>query len=159
MKVLRGALLTSLVLGALAVAATPGAAVKPQTINLLEVSSSFVGIGGLDTTFSSPPKVGQGFVSGSDLYTWNGRKRGAHAGTVWVVCTFTKITSNGAWEVCTGAALLPKGQITVSGSILQGAQFDVPIVGGTGIYTGARGYVRVRDLGGGRSADTIVITG
>ncbi len=142
--------MTSLVLGALVVAATPGAAVKPQTISLLEVSNSLVGIGGLDVTFSSPPKVGQGFVSGSDLYQWNGRKRGAHVGTVQVVCTFTKITANwSAGRSAPAPPCCPEGQITVSGSILQGPQFDVPVVGGTGIYAGARGYVRVKDLGGG----------
>lgn len=155
--ILRGVVLTSLVAGALVVATTPGAAVKPQTINLLEVQTSFVPMGGLDETFSSPPRVGQGFVSESDLYKWNGRKRGAHSGSVQVVCTFTKITDSGAWEICTGAALLPGGQITVAGSIRQGPVFEVPVVGGSGAYAGARGYVRVKDLGGGKSADTIVI--
>jgi hypothetical protein len=144
----------------LAVAAAPVAAVKPQTINLLMVDKSIVDIGVVDP--NSPPKVGKQFVIESDFYKWNGSKRGAHVGTVQTVCTFTKITGNGYWQVCTGAALLPGGQITVAGSILQGAVFDIPVVGGTGTYTGARGYVRIKSIGNGntgKSAATFVITG
>jgi hypothetical protein len=152
----------ALVLAVLAVAATPLAAVKPQRINLLEVQRSFVGTGGLDTTSNTPPKIGQGFVLESDYYRWDGRKRGAHFGTLQIVCTFTKIGSSGWWEVCAGAVLLPKGQITLAGSVLQGAVLSVPVVGGTGIYTGAKGYARSKSIGGeasGKFADTIVITG
>jgi hypothetical protein len=144
----------------LAVAAAPGAAVKPQTINLLMVDKSIVDIGVVDP--NSPPKVGKQFVIESDFYKWNGSKRGAHVGTVQTVCTFTKITGNGYWQICTGAALLLGGQFTVAGSILQGAVFDIPVVGGTGVYTGARGYVRIKSIGNGntgKSAATIVITG
>jgi hypothetical protein len=85
-----------------------------------------------------------------------------NSGTLQVICTFTKITGNGAWEVCAGAALLPGGQITISGSIPQGAVFEVPVVGGTGAYAGARGYARAKDIRGenpSKSAATIVITG
>ncbi len=159
MKGFKGLVLASLVLGVLAVAATPGAAVKPQTINLLMVDRSIVDI---NVDPNSPPKVGKQFVIESDFYKWNGSKRGAHVGTVQTVCTFTKITGNGYWQICTGAALLPGGQFTVAGSILQGPVFDIPVVGGAGVYTGARGYVRIKSIGNGdtgKSAATIVITG
>ena len=159
MKGLKGLALASLVLGVLAVAAAPGAAVKPQKINLLMVDTSIVDI---NVDPNSPPTVGKQFVIESDFYKWNGSKRGAHVGTVQTVCTFTKITGNGYWQVCTGAALLPGGQVTVAGSILQGAVFDIPVVGGTGAYAGARGYVRIRSIGNGntgKSAARIVITG
>ena len=160
----KGAVLVSLVLCVLAVAATSGAAVKPQTISLLEVEGSFVGTGGLDENFDKPPTAGQGFVLESDFYKWNGTKRGKHAGTLEVVCTFTKINVEqfAASLICTGAALLPGGQITIAGRIKEANLFDIPIVGGTGIYAGARGYVRVKNIGGensNNSADTIVITG
>ena len=165
MKGLKGLALASLVLGvlvlgALAVAATPGAAVKPQTIKLLMVDKSIVDINVLDP--NSPPKVGKQFVIESDFYKWNRTKRGAHVGTLQAFCTFTKITGNGYWETCTGAALLPGGQIAVAGSIKQGPLFDIAVVGGTGVYTGARGYVRIRSIGNGntgKSAARIVITG
>ena len=157
---LKGLVLASLVLGVLAVAATPGAAVKPQTISLLMVDKSIVDIGVVDP--NSQPKVGKQFVIESDFYKWNGSKRGAHVGTLQAFCTFTRIAGNGAWQVCTGAALLPGGQITVAGSVLQGPLFDIAVVGGTGVYTGARGYVRIKSIGNGntgKSAATIVITG
>ena len=160
MKGLKGLVLASLVLVALAVAATPGAAVKPQTISLLMVDKSIVDIGVVDP--NSPPKVGKQFVIESDFYKWNGSKRGAHVGTLQAFCTFTRITGNGYWEICTGAALLPGGTITVAGSLLQGPLFDIAVVGGTGVYTGARGYVRFKSIGNGntgKSAATIVITG
>ena len=163
MRSLKGVVLASLLLGVLgvqAVAATSGAVVKPRTINLLMVDKSIVDIGVLDP--NSPPKVGKQFVIESDFYKWNGRKRGPHFGTVQTVCTFTKITGNEYWQVCTGAALLPGGQITVAGSILQGPLFDIAVVGGTGVYAGARGYVRIKSIGDGntgKSAAMIVITG
>lgn len=162
MRGFNGFVLALLVLGALTVPTTSAAAVKPQTINLLEVQKSFEGTGGLDTTSNLPPKVGQGFVLESDLYKWNGSKRGARVGTLQIVCTFTRITGSGWWEVCTGAALLPGGQITLAGSVLQGNLLQVPVVGGTGVYTGAKGYARSKSIGGensGKFADTIVITG
>ena len=161
MKGRKGLVLASLVLGVLAVAAVSAAAVKPQTINLLEVSTSFVGTGGLDESFSSPPKVGQGFVIGSDFYKWKGTKRGARYGTLEVVCTFTKVGVKPGQEsdFCSGAALLPGGQIALAGVIKQSKRFDVPIVGGTGVYAGARGYVQVKEISDNNSADTFVITG
>ena len=151
----------ALVAALVAAVATSAAAVKPQTINLLEVSTSFVGTGGLDESFSSPPKVGQGFVIGSDFYKWKGTKRGAHYGTLEVVCTFTKVGEKPGQEsdFCSGAALLPGGQIALAGVIKQSKGFDVPIVGGTGVYAGARGYVRVKEISDTNSADTFVITG
>ncbi len=123
-----------------------------------------MGTGGLDMTFSSPPKPGQGFVLESDFYKWKGTKRGAHAGTLEVMCTITKVNieKGQVSQVCTGAALLAGGQITIVGRIPQSNEFDVPIVGGTGVYAGARGYVRVTSIGGDNSdnsADTFVITG
>ncbi len=150
--------------GAIAVAVAAGAAVKPQTISLVEVQTSFVGMGGADPTFSTPPKPGQGFALTSDLYKWKGTTRGAHFGTLHAVCTLTKIdlAKYAAWQVCTGGAVFPGGQIAVAGEIPQADVFEVPIVGGTGVYAGARGYVRVKSIGGensNTSADTFVITG
>jgi len=133
------------------------AAAKPQTINLLEVSKSFTPTGGLD--FQSPPKVGQGFVIESDFYKWQGRKRGAHYGTLQGTCTFTKIVGDASSQFCNVGVFLPGGQITVAGIINQSGLFTIPIVGGTGIYAGARGYVRVRNINENNSADTFVITG
>ena len=143
-----------------AAVATSAASVKPRAINLLMVDKSIVDIGDVDP--NSPPTVGKQYVLENDLYRWNGSKRGAHVGTLQGFCAFTKTTGNGYWQVCTGAALLPAGQIAVAGSIRLGPLFDIPVVGGTGAYTGARGYVRIKSIGNGstgKSAATIVLTG
>jgi hypothetical protein len=152
------------VLGALTATASSGAAVKPQTINLLEIDNSFVGTGGFNAQGRTAPAVGQGFVFGSNLYKWNHSKRGAQYGTTQVACTFTSINlaKNTSADICTGVASLPAGQIVVSGLTTQSNSFVIPIVGGTRAYTGAKGYVRIKNIGGsnsGKSVNTIVITG
>lgn len=150
-------------LGAVTVVASSGAAVKPQTFNLLEVSTSFVGAGGFDENGNSPPKIGQGFVATSTFYKWNGTKRGAQFGRLNVACTFmTDPTIPSGKTLCTAVASLRAGTLTVAGLIGNSITFEIPIVGGTGGYAGANGYVHVRHLGGDNSdnsADTIVITG
>jgi hypothetical protein len=158
-----------LLLGAAAIvcasvwASTAGAA-KPQTINLLEVGTVFVGMGGLDVNFNVPPKIGQGFVIGSDFYKWNGAKRGARVGTLNGTCTFvTDPTAPGGKTLCTAVANLPSGKITAIGVIPNTKTFRIPIVGGTGSYVGAQGYVEVTNGIGGddsnKSNDKFVITG
>ena len=158
----RGTLLVAITTAALVLSVSIGgatAAVRPQTINLLEVTRSFTPIGGLDDTFHSVPKPGQGAVVASDLYRWNGPRRGAHYGTLQAVCTFTKFVGTTGWLYCNGAALLPAGEITISGITTQSDLFRIPIVGGTGAYVGARGYVSVRSINENNSADTFHITG
>ena len=75
---LKGLALPAVVLGVLAVAADSAAAAKPQTINLLEVDTSFVAPG--DLVEGQPPKAGQVFVIEADFYKWNGTRRGVHYG-------------------------------------------------------------------------------
>jgi hypothetical protein len=153
------------VAGALACAsvwASSAAAATPQTISLLEVSTLFVPMGGAD--FKSPPKVGQGFIIGSDYYKWNGTKRGARVGTLNAQCTFVNDpTQPGGRSLCTAVASLPTGKITATGVVPDGDKFRIPIVGGTGSYVGAQGYVEVTNNIGGqdtnKSNDKFVITG
>ena len=68
-----------------------------------------------------------------------------------------------AKTICTAAASLAGGRITAAGLIPDGAKFQLPIVGGTGSYTGAKGYVEVTNNIGGpdtnKSNDKFVITG
>ena len=153
--------LLAAVLVCAAVVVLPAVAAKPQTFSLLEVSTSFVGSGGFDAFGNSPPKIGQGFILASDYYKWNGTKRGAPAGSLNVVCTFVDV--NAGKTVCTAAASLAGGRITAAGLIPDGPKFQLPIVGGTGAYTGAKGYVEVTNNIGGqdtnKSNDKFVITG
>jgi hypothetical protein len=149
--------------GAMLVVASSGAAVQPQTFNLLEVSESFVGAGGFDANGSAPPKAGEGFIGTSTFYKWSGAKRGARFGTLDLQCTFLNDPTGPASKtLCTAIASFPAGKLTVIGLVGNGNTFDLPILGGTGVYAGAKGYVRVRNIGGNnsnKSADTIVITG
>ncbi len=161
---MRSALFGLVVAAALVAASTAGSAVKPQTFNLLEVSTSFVGAAGFDETGNTPPKTGQGFVIGSDFYKWRGTKRGAHAGTLNASCMWvTDPNTPSAKTICTAVAAFPGGKITAIGVIGTGTTFSLPIVGGTGIYTGAQGYVKVTQALGGpdsnKSNDKFVITG
>jgi hypothetical protein len=156
--------LLAAVLVCAAVVVLPAVAAKPQTMNLLEVGTVFVGAGGFDSFGSTPPKIGQGFVIGSQLYKWNGTKRGALIGTVNGICTFvTDPNSAGGRVLCTVVVSLPAGKLTVAGLIPNGETFTIPIVGGIGGYVGAKGYVEVTNGVGGqdsnKSNDKFVITG
>jgi hypothetical protein len=160
----RGLVRIAVVIGLLTAVGSAGGAVRPQRISLLEVEASFVGTGGFNTTGTVPPAPGQGFVISSDLYRWKGVSRGAHAGTLHAVCTFTDVNraARVAHTVCTGVASLPAGQILVSGIVGEANRFVLPIAGGTGAYTGAKGFVRIKNIGGedsSTSADIFVITG
>jgi hypothetical protein len=151
-----------MVLAAWIVVPQAGAA-KAQTFSLLEVGTLFTGTGGLDVYGNVPPKIGQGFVVGSDYYKWNGTKRGARVGTLNANCVFvTDPTDPQNRSLCTAVASLPAGKITAVG-IVGGDKFRIPIVGGTGAYVGAQGYVEVtNNLGGedtNKSNDRFVITG
>ena len=161
---MRTVLLLSLAVGVLAAATPAGSAVKPQKISLLEVENTVVGTGGFNPTGNTPPTPGQGFVIGSDFYRWKSGQRGTHAGTLRAVCTLTDINiQRGVGHLlCTGVASLTGGQLLVSGLVPFGDRFVIPIAGGTGVYAGATGYVRIKNIGGedsGKSADLFVITG
>ena len=142
------------------------AAPKPQTISLLEVDNSFVGLGGFSTTSNAPPSVGQGFVTTGVLYKWAGVKKGAPVGNVRALCTVTSvtITNNGGsiWTHCDVSLSLPAGTIEVSGPLnLAAAANNVPVVGGNGAYVGAQGVVTHRNIGSqdsNNSADVIHLT-
>ena len=60
--------------GAMLMVASSGAAVQPQTFNVLEVSESFVGAAGFDANGNAPPKAGEGFIGTSTFYKWSGTK-------------------------------------------------------------------------------------
>ena len=81
--------------------------------------------------------------------------------TLNVVCTF--VDTQAGKTICTAAASLSGGRITASGLIPNGPKFTLPIVGGTGSYAGAKGYVEVTNNIGGKdtnkSNDKFVITG
>jgi hypothetical protein len=141
------------VVGVLAVGlASAAAAPQPETMSLLETDTVFVGTGGFPTG-NAAPSVGQGFVTDGVLYKWAGAKQGAGVGHVRVVCTVTSVSlannSGTVWTQCEVSLFLPGGLIEVAGPLsLTASANEVPIVGGTGAYVGAQGYVNHKDIGG-----------
>jgi hypothetical protein len=59
----------------------------------------------VDHNQNSRPDVGDTFISGSDLYSWAGGKRGAHVGVIRVICTMTAPNAG----QCQGTFSLPAG--------------------------------------------------
>ena len=161
---MRGFVVLGALLAALAVAASAGAAVKPQTIKLFEIDRSFSGTGGWNPAANQIPVAGQGFVVEGDVYRWRGATRGARVGTLQAMCTFTRVDldRNVLHSLCTAVISLPDGQIAVAGRLPGFERFIVPIVGGSGAYAGAGGYLFNKAIGGeesNKAAIKLVITG
>ena len=133
--------------------AAPGLAIdRPQVFSLLDVTEVEHPIG--DFQFNRAPRGGDGFASTDGLYKWAGAKRGARVGRVEVLCTFTAFQGEGGTALCTGDFFLPAGQVLASGflRLTEGpGHFTIPVVGGTGAYANARGFIKLRDLAGGNS--------
>lgn len=149
------------VLGTFAAIGSTADAAQPHKFNLLEVDTSFVGTGGFDVNANRPPLVGQGVAIDGGFYKLNGRKQGARYGTLHIGCTF--IDARGT-SICTAVASLPTGKIVASGRTPSNASnpYSIPIAGGSGVYAGATGHVRIKTIGGSSSSkavDTIVISG
>jgi hypothetical protein len=84
-----------------------------------------------------PPLMGDQFVFTSDLIT----KSGAHAGVVNVSCTVVTGGSNPSGP-CYGTLSFKGGEIMVIARVVFSSNTtEGAIVGGTGVYRGATGYV------------------
>jgi len=134
--------------GAAFAAAGPGA--PSLTLNVLEIQKKFVST----IPGNQRPRFGDRFWFQSELYTWNGTKRGAAIGHTEVIGVL--LPSNQVQISAVG--FLPGGTVTVVGQTSNGPVSTFAVVGGTGRYATARGEVIVRDLGGpssNRTSDTI----
>jgi hypothetical protein len=56
-----------------------------------------------------------------------------------LVCTL----SNARDRICTGTYILPKGTLVVTGVLQSRLFYEIPVVGGTGLYDNARGTLTV----------------
>jgi hypothetical protein len=143
---------------ALACWATAASAVNnPRVFDLLDAPP------GVDQpmgfSFEQPPVGGDRFGFHHTLYKWNGIRRGARVGHLQVVITF--VTGFGprfthpALTLIDAQAFLPGGTVMVVGygriSADGPSRLTLPVVGGTGIYANARGFIKVRDLGNGNN--------
>jgi hypothetical protein len=147
------AAVSALLAASVAHAATPSGPGKPTvTLNYLEIQTNFAATATF--TRNQPPKLGDRIWFHSELYKWNGTKRGAHVGHADV--TVVILTRN-IGEV-TAVGHLPGGTIAILGQSRNQRVDTFAVVGGTGRYATARGELIVRSFGGpnsNKSADTI----
>jgi hypothetical protein len=134
---------------------------EPRTFSLLEVDATEAPLG--DFTFDRAPAPGDRFTETNVLYRWTGAKsRGARVGHDRVLLTF--VTGYGA-KFTHRATILAQGQVYLPDGTLMAMgygsippdgphTFTLPIVGGTGVYDNARGYMTTRGLGNGRTPRT-----
>jgi hypothetical protein len=112
--------------------------------------------------FNSPPVGGDQFAFHHTLYKWAGVKKGARVGHLQVVVTFVTgfgpRFSHQALVLISAQAYIPGGSVMAHGyGHLRAdgpARLTLPVVGGTGLYDNARGFVKVRDLGNGNISKT-----
>jgi len=133
---------------------------RPQVFSLLDVSNNNVQpIGGF--TFERLPQAGDRFGLDDVMYKWAGTKRGPAVGHLFGLCTFLSVSPPPAFNargLCTGDFFLPAGSVLVEGSVrfTNGPmRFTLPVLGGTGAYANARGFVKIRDLGNGDSNSNV----
>jgi hypothetical protein len=134
-------------------AATPTSPGKPTlTLNYLEIQTNFAATAKF--TQNQPPKLGDRIWFHSELYNWNGSKRGAHVGHADV----TVVILTPSIGQVSAVGYLPGGTIDVLGQSRNQRVDTFAVVGGTGRYATARGELIVRSLGGpnsNKSANTI----
>ena len=155
MRVKLFAALAAAAVGVSLVVLSPASALtKPQVFSLLEVSGPNRNLGpGSSFDEGGPPTLGARFAFTNGLYKWAGRKRGGRVGRIEGLCTITKIdlAVHGATVACTATAFLPSGELQAQGTLVftekSGPTNYISIVGGTGAYAGARGYVKSTNLG------------
>jgi len=141
----------TLALAAISVAvwAASASAGSPQVFSLLAVSGNPQPINGF--TFNRAPQAGDQFGIADTLYTWAGTKRGAPAGRDQGIGTFQNVGKTSQTALFTVQVYLSGGTMFVQGmarTINGPSNFTLPILGGTGKYTGAKGSVAVRALAG-----------
>jgi hypothetical protein len=152
MRNLLAAISVALIVGIALAASSASALVKPRVFTLLEADGPNEAIPLGDFTFDRAPVGGDQFVARNPLYRWTGT-RGVRVGHDLVLFTFMtgfgeKFTHS-ATVLFQAQVYLPDGTLFVEGyaSLPAGerpGRFKLPVVGGTGVYGNARGYLKVR---------------
>jgi hypothetical protein len=143
---------------AVVLAAGASAAGGPTTLRFVDVS---VGETPAFDAGVGEPRPGDRVYLHDALYSWHGKTRGARVGRAEATLTFTSsFGPAGASAEVTGQLFLRNGSIRAGGYVrlAEGpSSFDLPVLGGTGGFAGARGVLHVRDLDadGNRSAMTV----
>jgi allene oxide cyclase-like protein len=138
-------------------ATVPASAItRPQVFNLIDVEETSTPLDpGANFNEDALPELGSRFTFTDALYKWAGRKRGARVGRLEGICTFTKIEERVAVTAfCNATWYLPQGQILAAAFLRfaeEASAFRVAVIGGTGAYANARGFIRITDLRSGNS--------
>ncbi len=122
-----------------AVVATARAIDRPSTINITSRETTY-------RRFDEGPRGrGAGDVEISSLALYNRRITSQAIGHADAVCTFltTRVRN------CTATYTLPRGKIVVGGALTSRLLYELPVLGGTGLYANVRGslVVTVRSTG------------
>ena len=133
--------------------ASASASANPNVFSLLAVDNGkgqpFNGF-----MFDRAPRAGDQFPISEDLYKWAGVKRGAKVGHDAGAAMFLTVTKTSGSMVFNVQANLPGGTLIVSGigpATNGPAPFTLAVVGGTGKYADAHGYVKVRGMSGNKT--------
>ena len=117
-----------------ALAATGGAdgSIGPAQIRITDIQ--------LAHRIARPAGGGQaGTVELIRQQLYNPRLSARPIGRSLVVCTF----SDGRDRMCTGTYILPRGSLVVAGALQSRLLYEIPVVGGTGLFDNARGTLTV----------------
>jgi hypothetical protein len=102
------------------------------------------------TEFDPNIDVGAPGLSLGDVVVFSGNllRNGEQAGRIGVICTFVSTANaNRVEAMCPTTSILPGGQITTQGTIVnRSLNFTLPVTGGSGRYQGAGGQVVSRDI-------------
>jgi hypothetical protein len=152
---LRAALALASIVGAGLTSASGAlpAAESPRTIRLLEIARTTHGRL-IDHNGNHQPDMGDSIASASDLFRWDGSRRGPRVGHIWRLCILaTRRTGN-----CAATVFLPDGTVRIYGYVdFDRAPDELAVLGGTGAYLGMRGSFTSQPLGPGsaRSSDLV----
>jgi hypothetical protein len=153
---LPAALALAAIAGVGLVTATPAlpASEAQRTIRFLEVARTTHGRL-IDHNGNGQPDIGDSLATASDVYRWEGSRRGPRLGHIWRLCTLaTRTTGN-----CAATVFLPDGTVRIYGYVnFDRSQDELAVLGGTGAYLGMRGSFTSQPLGGQgstRSADLL----
>jgi len=135
---------------------------RAQTFSVLEIDESDASVN-LGFDFQRLPRPGDQFAFKSGLYKWTGTKRGARIGRDEGHCTFVRVAGEQDHLTldahCAASFVLPTGTVLAEAFLTLPSgplRADIPVIGGTGAYANARGFIHLRDLGTGDIGHTSI---
>lgn len=97
------------------------------------------------------PSPGDMQISAAQVF--NVRVTPRPIGTWELVCT----TVRGISRHCRGTVVLPRGNVIVAGTMRHRPLYQLAVIGGTGLYDGARGTITVTRLGTNPTRDLLLV--